>query len=253
MSTSSTESNIRSSELVWERLMAQTRYGRYADGVESTIVRYALAKYSTPGVILDVGCEGGRRSKVFADRGWQVIAIDVDARVLQVCQSRIPNARCVLADSNSHWPAAENESVDIALCMEVGPVIHTDWAIPEFARVLKRGGHLAGVCWNRSSWRGFLYHNVPSLRSSGSDPLVGFPIKYKNFRRQMIEHGFRFEKELGYAWGPFRRTSNSLSVNLWAAFERFSGLQHFIPAAPMIAFVARKVGPWVQGNSGRLL
>jgi SAM-dependent methyltransferase len=246
MSTARIENNIPSSELVWERLMAQTRYGQYADGVESKMMTYVLTRCPAPGVLLDVGCEGGRWSKVFADRGWQVIATDVDARSLQVCQSRIPNARCVLADSNSHRVAAENESVDIALCVEVGPVIHTAWAIPEFARVLKRGGRLAGVCWNRSSWRGFLYHNVPRLRSSGSDPLVGFPIKYKNFRKQMIKCGFRIEKELGYAWGPFRRTSNSPPVTLWAAFERFSGLQQFISAAPMIAFVAQKVGPPVQ-------
>jgi SAM-dependent methyltransferase len=226
--------------------MAQTRYGRYANSVESTMMLYVLGQCPRPGVLLDVGCEGGRWSKFFAERGWHVIATDVDAGFLQVCQSRIPNARCVLADSNSDWLAAEDESVDVALCMEVGPVIHSYWAVPEFARVLKRGGRLAGVCWNRSSWRGFLYHNVPRLRSPGSDSLVGFPIKYKNFRSQMIKHKFRFEKELGYAWGPFRRTSNSFPVSLWAAFERFSGLQRFISAAPMIAFVAQKVDSPVQ-------
>jgi len=56
----------------------------------------------------------------------------------------------------------------------------------------------------------------------------------------MTGHGFRVEKELGYAWGPFRRTSNSRAVTLWAAFERFSGLQRVISAAPMVAFVTQK-------------
>jgi SAM-dependent methyltransferase len=245
MNLKSAESSLTSSALLWERLMAQTRYGRYADGVESTMMRYVLAQHPTPGVLFDVGCEGGRWSKVFADCGWQILATDVDSGVLRVCQSRIPSARCVLADSQSRRLVAENDSIDIALCIEVGPVIHADWAVSEFSRVVKRGGRLVGVCWNRASWRGFLYHNVPSLRSSGSNPMVGFPIKYQNFRRQMIENGFRFEKELGYAWGPFRRSSNSLPVSLWATLERLSGLQHFISAAPMIAFVAQKIGPAV--------
>jgi len=221
--------------------MAQTRYGRYADRVESKMMSYVLEHCPGPGVLLDVGCEGGRWSKLFADRGWQITATDIDPRALQVCQLRIPRARCVLVDPKSHRLAAKSDSIDVALCIEVGPVIHTDWAVAEFSRVLKRGGRLVGVCWNRSSWRGFLYHHLPSLRSSGSDPLVGFPIRYKSFRAQMIKKGFRFEKQLGYAWGPFRRTSNSLSVSLWAAFERYSGLQHVISSAPMIAFVGQKL------------
>jgi len=240
VSVSSVEHSFSSCELAWERLMRGTRYGQYADGVESALLQYVLSKSAKPGALLDVGCEGGRWSKVFADIGWRVTSTDVDPKVLRVCQTRVPNARCVLVDPNSDRLEAEDESVDVALCVEVGPVIHTDWAIPEFARVLKGGGRLVGVCWNRSSWRGFFFHNVPALRSAGSDPLVGFPIKYRDFRRRMIEHGFRFEKEMGYAWGPFRRTSNSRLVTLWASLERYSGLQRIVRYAPMVAFVSRK-------------
>jgi len=240
MDTLTNESGLSTPQLAWERLMAQTRYGRYADRVESKIMRYVLAECPAPSVLLDVGCEGGRWSKVFADRGWEIIATDTDARSLQICQARIPGAHCVLSDTSTRRLPAGDESIDVALCIEVGPVIHTDWVVQEFARVLKPRGHLAGVCWNRSSWRGFLYHSVPSLRRSGSDPLVGFPIRYTNFRRQMMKHGFRFEREFGYAWGPFRRTSNSPFVSIWAAFERLSGLQRLVPGAPMIAFVAQK-------------
>lgn len=59
MNLKSAESSLTSSALLWERLMAQTRYGRYADGVESTMMRYVLAQHPTPGVLFDVGCEGG--------------------------------------------------------------------------------------------------------------------------------------------------------------------------------------------------
>src|SRR5579864_7634394 len=226
--------------LPWESLMSETRYGRYADGIESEIVSFALRKSCESGVLLDVGSEGGRRAKLFAERGWQVTALDVDPGALEVCKKRISNAVCTLVQSDQQQFPVQDESIDLALCIEVGPVIHRQWAPAEFARVLKPHGYLAGVCWNRNSWRGFLYHRRPNLRISGSHPLVGYPIGYVDFRRQMIENGFHFEKELGYAWGPFRRTSNSRLVDTWAVVEKYSGLQHLIRLSPMIAFVCRK-------------
>lgn len=228
-------------KLLWERLMSDTRYGRYADRVESSMIAYLLARVRQPGVLLDVGCEGGRWSKVFAERGWQIIATDVEMKSLQTCQLRIPDAQCVLADSTGNKLPAADESIDAALCIEVAPVIHSAWAAQEFARALKPGALLAGVCWNRASWRGFLYHHAPSLRSTGSHPLIGFPIRYLDFRTQMTNRGFCFEKELGYAWGPFRRTSNSRLVTITGVLERLSGLQYLIAFAPMIAFACRKL------------
>jgi SAM-dependent methyltransferase len=229
------------SELSWEKIMSHTRYGRYADGVESSMVNYVLDHCPTPGTLLDVGCEGGRRSTPFADRGWQVIAMDPDPRALAVCQARIPGARCVLPSSDSRQLPADNASVDAILCIEVGQVIHAAWAAQEFARVLKPGGRLVAVCWNRTSWRGFLYHHASFLRAAGSLSIVGFPIKFKSFRQEMNRHGFQFERELGFAWGPFRRMSDSSWVDLWVPFERFSGLQQLVSVAPMVAFVAQKL------------
>jgi SAM-dependent methyltransferase len=237
------------SGLLWERLMIETRYGRYADRVERSMIEHLLVCSHQPGVLLDVGCEGGRWSKAFVDRGWQIIATDVDMKSLEACQRRIPQARCVVADSSGDQLPAKDESIDAALCIEVAPVIHSTWAAKEFARVLKPGAPLAGVCWNRGSWRGFLYHRAPSLRSTGSHPLIGFPIRYIDFRKQMTACGFSFERELGYAWGPFRRTSNARLVTVSGAFERWSGLQHWISLAPMVAFVCRKLPPAALADS----
>jgi len=68
MSTPSAESSFISSDLVCERLMAQTRYGKCADCVESKMIGDILAQCPKPGVLLDVVAKGRRRSKVFSDR-----------------------------------------------------------------------------------------------------------------------------------------------------------------------------------------
>ncbi len=227
-------------QLPWEDLMAGTAFGRYADRIERMMILHALSQFSEPGVLLDVGCEGGRQSHVFASKGWQIIAADVDATALEICRKRIPHAVCRLVSPDGRRLPVEDESVNLVLCIEVGPVIHQPWIAAEFKRVLRSGGRVVGVCWNRRSWRGYFYHSAPALRNGGSTPLYGYPIRYRDFRQQMTRNGFRFEKECGYAWGPFRRTSDSPLVNSWAIFERYSGLQNFISISPMIAFVCVK-------------
>jgi SAM-dependent methyltransferase len=226
--------------LAWERLMAETRYGRYADEIESRLVSFALSKHSSRGVLLDIGCEGGRRSQLFADQGWEITALDTDGEALETCKQRVPDGHCILADPHDQKLAVGTQAFDVALCIEVGPVIHQQWAVGEFARVLRPGGRFVGVCWNRTSWRGFLYHHSPALRITGSNPLVGYPIRYSDFRNEMVKSGFAFEKEVGYAWGPFRRNSNSALMPVWMAFEKFSGLQRIVGLSPMVAFVCRK-------------
>ena len=164
--------------------MAQTRYGRYADSVERKMMLYVLANCPAIGELLDVGCEGGRWSKVFADMGWQITATDVDTRALQVCQSRIPNARCVLADPKSRRLVAENESIDLALCIEVGPVVHTDWAISEFSRVLKiKGPSCCGMLEPKLLAWISPYHNVPRSSKFWLRSFSGLSNKVQEFSK----------------------------------------------------------------------
>lgn len=242
--TLSSTTELHGAQLAWERLMANTAFGRYADSIENMMLAYVLDQCSQPGVLLDIGCEGGRQSQAFASRRWRIVAADVDAKALEICKYRIPDAVCKLVPPDAQQLPVANESVDLVLCIEVGPVIHQPWAAAEFARVLKVGGRLVAVCWNRASWRGFFYHRNPRLRTCGSTPLYGYPIRYRDFKQEMIRHGFQFEKERGYAWGPFRRTSNSRFVSIWSIFERYSGLQNLASISPMIALVCKKACAW---------
>src|ERR1041384_2315947 len=81
----------------WERV-ALSRWGQYVTKVEHHAITTASSMARPPGDAIEVGCEGGRWSKMLADMGWQMTCIDVDRSTLDVCQQKIPAAKCRLAD-----------------------------------------------------------------------------------------------------------------------------------------------------------
>ena len=76
----------------WERIGSSTRYGRYASEVEKKTLLKANSLIKKPTTALDIGCEGGRWSKLLADTGWNLICTDIDQNSLAICQERIPAA-----------------------------------------------------------------------------------------------------------------------------------------------------------------
>ena len=67
----------------WEAA-AGSRWGQYVTDHERTNLLFALERLA-PAMALDVGCEGGRWSKLLLDYGWAVVATDVDSESLAVC------------------------------------------------------------------------------------------------------------------------------------------------------------------------
>jgi SAM-dependent methyltransferase len=226
--------------LPWERIGTTTRYGRYATDVERRAIEKALALAAPPGTALDVGCEGGRWTEVAAARGWAPVCTEVNQISLDACKRRVPSATCILTSPDDTALPCATGSIGLLLCIEVGPVIHRDWFIAEADRVLRLGGYLVGVCWNRRSWRGFAYHSMPGLRVRKPNPWYGFPLSYPMWRRQLRARGFQFVHQEGYSWIPFRRASDSPLVPLAVALERALGLRRLAGISPMVAFVARK-------------
>jgi SAM-dependent methyltransferase len=226
--------------LSWETVATKSRYGCYASEIEERAILKALSLIPSPGTALDLGCEGGRWSKVLSDLGWQLICMDVDQRSLNICKKRIPTATCVLVSPDDSAILCDAESIGLVLCIQVAPVIHADWFIDEAFRVLQKGGWVVGVFWNRSSWRGLVYHSIPALRVKGSNYWIGYPLSYLAWRKRFCNRGFTMVYEEGYSWLPFRRSSNSPLVPVAARVERYLSLRKLVSVSPMIAFIARK-------------
>jgi SAM-dependent methyltransferase len=56
------------------------------------------ARGARGGTLLDVACGSGRHASVFADRGWEVTGVDVNAQLLEQAGEREPRVEFVQAD-----------------------------------------------------------------------------------------------------------------------------------------------------------
>jgi SAM-dependent methyltransferase len=220
---------------LWEQV-ATTRWGAYVTAIEKHGILKAQSLLP-PCRALEVGCEGGRWSKMLADLNWQMTCIDVNPRALNICQAKIPQARCILADPKDRTLPCLPESQDLLLCVEVGPVIQSDWFLAEARRVLKPNGVFVGTFWNSASWRGLF---ARTRSRAIARPENFYNRSYSPWRRDLLHHGFDLIFEEGFCWGPFSRASDSKFVSAAAKSERLLALHRLPAISPWIVFIARK-------------
>ena len=117
---------------------------QYLKRIEPGVPRklYTLTKFLTRGsLVLDVGCAGGRDSKVLLKRGFQVVGIDIVPSFIRYAKKKLKNGSFRLMDVR-HLKFPSN-MFDAIWC---GAVLHhlSRREIPKivkgFHRVLKRGG-----------------------------------------------------------------------------------------------------------------
>jgi len=218
----------------WEELATSRSYVRYRSDIERSAIVQALPSAPASTTALEIGCEGGRWSKLLSDLGWQMICTDIDQKALALCQQRVPSARCILVRREDARFPCDTESVGLAICIEVPPVVHADWFVDEAFRVLQPGGVFVGVAWNRISWRGL---NDYTRRR---EYWYWWGVSYQDLRKRLCTRGFTMLHELGFAWPPFKNTGNSPLVPVAASIERYLGLRKLVSLSPLVVFVAKK-------------
>ncbi len=80
---------------LWENISTNSRYGRYATEIEKEAILKGLTHTAKPTRALEIGCDGGRWTKLLSDLGWNIICTDIDQQSLNICQKRVPTATCV--------------------------------------------------------------------------------------------------------------------------------------------------------------
>jgi SAM-dependent methyltransferase len=219
----------------WERV-ALTRWGSYLTGIERSVLLKAVAIAGRPGIALEIGSEGGRWAELLMREGWQMVCTDVRADIVELCQKRMPAARCVLVKPNATTIPADTGTIDMVLCIEVPPVTSAGWFVQETFRVLRPGGLLVGATENRSSYRAVVHRLFRRRRSD-----VGFyRTSYPDLRNRLRREGFALLHEEGCCWLPFGRSSDSAFIPALARLEGRMGLRRLAAVGPWVAYIVQK-------------
>ena len=96
-------------------------------------------------VVLELGAGTGKLTAELVQQGHAVHATDPDRAMLDVLEARVPGASVKVAAAEEI--PVNDRSVDVVVCATSFHWFDHERALPEIARVLKRGGHLALV-WN---------------------------------------------------------------------------------------------------------
>ena len=115
-----------------------------------------------PCTVLELGAGTGKLTAQLVALGHDVHATDPDPEMLAMLQTRLPGVRTTVAAAEE-LPFADR-SVDVVVSAQAFHWFDAERALPEIARVLKPGGHLALV-WNQSDER------IPWVRRLGD--LIG--------------------------------------------------------------------------------
>lgn len=224
----------------YEKLGRETTWGRYLSELQKRTIVLAGEVCDGPRTVLEVGADGGRWSTLFVDQGWKAICTDVRPKALEVCQRRLEEAECILVKPTDATLPCVTGGASLILCMEVDPVISSEWFIEEASRVLTPGGVLVATLNNRSSLRA-VFHKIARPDEAITRKQQGFyQVSYRDRKKRLSKCGFRMIHEEGCCWPPFARDSNSWLVSPCVQLERCFGLRRLPSLSPWVVFAAQK-------------
>jgi SAM-dependent methyltransferase len=230
-------------ETSWEAA-ARSAWGAYLTDVEKRALLRASEMAGSPGIALEVGCDGGRWSSLLRDRGWRNICTDIVPESIERTRRRLPGAECILVEATDERLPVEDGTVDLLLVCEVPSVTEAAWFPTEAQRVLRKDGVLVFSHHNSCSYRGAIYRAARKLQILwGGNRLKSYYYNgpsYGSLRDRLTGLGFEIVQEEGFCWFPFGRRSNSPLIASAAWMESVLGLRRMAKLSPWVMSVARR-------------
>ncbi len=147
-------------------------YAKYRPSYPSEAIDYILAGLDVPSKLIaaDIGAGTGISSRLLADRGVKVIAIEPNAAMRQLAEVHPLVEFCDGSAENTKLP---NNAVDIVTCFQSFHWFNPEPTLTEFARILKPQGKLAAIWNNRDREDRFTaeYSNLTQIFSNNQSEL----------------------------------------------------------------------------------
>ena len=123
-------------------------YAKYRPSYQDEVIDRLIENLGEPSELIaaDIGAGTGISSRLLADRGLKVIAIEPNAAMRQVAQAHpLVEFRSTSAEDTKLLSA----SIDLITCFQAFHWFDPEPTLKEFARILKPQGRLAAVWHNR--------------------------------------------------------------------------------------------------------
>lgn len=214
-------------ETHWETA-TRTRMGVYLTRKETEFLLDAI-DFSKCSLVCDIGSGAGKFSLLAAQRNISVVSLDVDLHSIRRLKAKDKRIAVIVADAKN-LPLKSNIAC-AAFSFEVLDYIpELKMVFTECKRILKRNGSLVFSLGNRSSLKSKL-RQVSGKRYTHS---------YDEAVSALKQTGLEIEKEKGYNWLLFSRTSENPFIPLLARIEKVFGLQKLPRWSPWVLVKATK-------------
>ena len=123
-------------------------YAKYRPSYPDAVIDRIIADLGNPAELIaaDVGAGTGIASRLLADRGIKIIAIEPNAVMRQVARSHL---LVEFRDGSAEDTNLADAAVDLVTCFQAFHWFNPESTLKEFSRILKPKGKLAAVWHNR--------------------------------------------------------------------------------------------------------
>lgn len=177
----------------------ETEAGKLVDEIEERLIRETLEQIPT-GKMLELGCGTGHWTKLFVERGFDVIATDISDAMLKHALIKDIDAEILKADSENLL--FKDESFDAVASVTMMEFVNNkNKVLDEVNRVLKPGGWFLLGCLNANSVLGKNAINDPVFKDANFFTPESLNEKLSRFGEVKITSGVHLAPDFQLADG----------------------------------------------------